>query len=286
MDLHALARTLESKIETSSGTVDGLGWLQRRTPTEFEATIYTPIACLILRGEKVATIGDQRHVVPAGRFIIVSHDLPVLSRITAAPYLALVAKLDLNELRGLHDEIGDQASTDEPAHAYAVSTVDEAVFSVLNRYVDLIDDAESHGVLVPLLRRELHFRLLQTPSGSMLRSLLRRDSHASSISRAIRTLREQFREALEVPALARSVGMSTSSFHRHFKDVTHTTPLQFQKDLRLTEARRLLVTGGHTVSGAAFAVGYESPTQFSREYSRKFGAAPRDDRVGEAAIVS
>jgi transcriptional regulator GlxA family with amidase domain len=111
----------------------------------------------------------------------------------------------------------------------------------------------------------------------MLRSLIRHDSHASAIARAITALRRGFRSPIEIPALARSVGMSPSSFHKHFKSITAASPLQFQKDLRLLEARRLLRTGEASVSAAAFEVGYESSTQFSREYARKFGASPKRD---------
>lgn len=146
---------------------------------------------------------------------------------------------------------------------------------MLRRYLALAHDPAEARVLVPLIRRELHFRLLRSPAGAMLRRLLRSDSHASNIGNAIELLRLRYRERLEMDELARQVGMSTSAFYKHFKSVTATTPLQFQKNLRLTEARRLLVGGEHSVSTAAHAVGYESPSQFSREYSRRFGAPPR-----------
>ena len=157
---------------------------------------------------------------------------------------------------------------------------------LMGRYVGLLDDPEGQPVLVPLLRRELHFQMLRERHGAMLRSLIRRNSHANHIARAIRELRDSFRDPLDVSSLARFVGISPSSFHRHFKQVTATTPLQFQKDLRLAEARRLLAAGEHSVSSAAFEVGYESPTQFSREYSRKFGGSPSLQRgsAGEAAF--
>jgi AraC-like DNA-binding protein len=131
--------------------------------------------------------------------------------------------------------------------------------------------------MMPLIRKELHFRLLLAPHGAMLRQLVSHDSHASCIARAIERIRESFRAPLAVPELAQAAGMSPSSFHKHFKTITETTPLQYQKDLRLLEARRLLQEGHHSVSETAFEVGYESPTQFSREYARKFGASPRND---------
>ena len=256
----------------------GLGFYRRTAPTSFESAVYDPIVCLILQGRKETTIGDRQFSVRAGQCIIVSHDLPVMSRIVeaspTAPYLAMIARLDISELRNLHDEV-PAPLPDEPS-AYAVSDVDDRILDVMVRYAALVDEPTGVGVLAPLVRRELHFRLLTASNGAMLRTLLRRDSHASHISRAIERLRADFREAIEVPELARSVGMSPSSFHRHFKLVTATTPLQYQKDLRLTEARRLLMTGDHSVSTAAFEVGYESTTQFSREYSRKYGVPPSE----------
>jgi AraC-like DNA-binding protein len=115
------------------------------------------------------------------------------------------------------------------------------------------------------------------PFGGMLRDLVRHDSQGSAITRAIAQIRRDFRSPIAIPALARSVGMSASSFHKHFKAVTASSPLQYQKDLRLLEARRLLRTGATSVSTAAYDVGYESPTQFSREYARKFGVPPKRD---------
>ena len=132
-------------------------------------------------------------------------------------------------------------------------------------------------VLGPSILREIHYRLLMSPLGGMLRSLLSVDSHASRVARAIQQIKASFHEPITVPALARTAGMSESSFHVHFKLVTGTSPLQYLKDLRLIEARALLSGGRHNVATAGFAVGYESPTHFSRDYVRKFGVPPSRD---------
>jgi len=132
-------------------------------------------------------------------------------------------------------------------------------------------------VLGPSILREIHYRLLLSPIGKMMRNLLVADSQASRVAKAIEKVRAEFRSRLSVPDQAKTAGMSASSFHEHFKSVTGTTPLQYQKDLRLIEARALLVDRNHTVSAAAYAVGYESPTHFSRDYSRKFGLPPSRD---------
>ena len=138
--------------------------------------------------------------------------------------------------------------------------------------------------MAPLIRREIHFRLLRASHGAMLRQLLRHESAASRIAKAINRIRQEFKTQISVSDLAHIAGMSASTFHEHFKNLTATSPLQYQKNLRLIEARRLLMDGTQSISSVAFDVGYESPTQFSREYSRKFGASPRKD-IAEVQLI-
>lgn len=147
----------------------------------------------------------------------------------------------------------------------------------MHRYLALADSPTDAKVLGPLTSKEIHYRLLMAPFGGMLRSLIRHDSNASTIARAIGHIRTNILEPIAIPDLARQCGMSVSSFHNHFKMITSTTPLQYQKELRLLEARRLLKAGGASVTTTAYGVGYESPSQFSREYTRKFGASPSQD---------
>lgn len=297
MDLRSLAKKIERHFAISSpanggasgdaphvlSPVEGLSLIRHTRPTGFEATLYQPLVCLIVQGAKSTTAGDQTVTLSEGRCVVVSHDLPVVSRIYRAsrstPYLALVIRLDLGVLRSLYAEVGDDGMSVERAESLKLARLDERAMSVIARYLDLVDDPMAARVVGPLVQKELHYRLLVSESGAMLRSLLRRDSHASRISNALDSLRESFRAPLDIGELGRSVGMSASSFHKHFKFVTRTTPLQYQKDLRLAEARRLLRAGEHSVSTTAFDVGYESPSQFSREYARKFGAPPQSDRT-------
>jgi len=258
-----------------------MGVAVRTEPGGIDARIYEPLACLILQGTKETTFGDRTVTVRKGDVVLVSHALPVIARVTKAsrkvPYLALVVPIDIAELRSVRDQLGDEASETRDADAYAASPASAAMLSTFERYLSLADDPVEARVLEPLVRRELHLRFLTADNGTMLRDLLERNSYARNISRALETLGSEFRTRLEVAELAQSVGMSASSFHRHFRTVTSTTPLQYQKDLRLTEARKLLIGGDHSVSSVAFEVGYESPSQFSREYSRKFGAPPTSD---------
>jgi AraC-like DNA-binding protein/uncharacterized cupin superfamily protein len=271
-----------------SQELPGLSVLRREAESDIEAVIYEPVICLILQGSKVTSIGDQVVELKPGDALLVSHDLPVTSRITKAsvrePYLAVILSLDLGLVRSLYDQVGDASVPDAPARSLSAGRAEPAWLAPLVRYFELMDNPLDAKVLGPSIRREIHYRLLLSPIGKMLRNLLVADSHASRVGKAIQRLRAEFRSPLSVQDLAQTAGMSASSFHEHFRSVTGTTPLQYQKDLRLIEARALLLEGNRTVSEAAYAVGYESPTHFSRDYSRKFGLPPsRDAGVATAA---
>lgn len=258
------------------------------TPTKPD--MYEPVMCLILQGRKITSVGDLTVRVGPGESLLVSHDIPVVSRITRAtptePYLAIIVTLDIALLRGLYEEVADTLPAFEAQGATAAvmqaHRADAPLIDTLLRMLATVHSPLDRKVLLPLLQKELHYRLLLAPHGEMLRRLLRHDSYASHVSRAVALIRSKYREAVAVDELARAVGMSTSSLHKHFKRITSTTPLQFQKELRLLEARRLLTAGRPTVSTVAYEVGYESPNQFSREYARMFGVTPGSERAPHA----
>jgi AraC-like DNA-binding protein len=243
-----------------------------------EALIYEPALCLILQGSKIASIGEQVANLGRGDALVISHDLPVVSKITKAsttePYLAVVLFLDLQVLHSLYDQVVEVRVPVANTRSLAVGSAEAAWLAPLVRYIELAGSGLDAQVLGPAILREIHYRLLLSPVGAMLRNLLVADSRASRVARAIRQLRSEYRAPLKVPDLAKAAGMSESSFHEHFKAVTGTTPLQYQKDLRLIEAHALLTALTHAVSEAAYAVGYESPNHFSRDYSKKFGVPP------------
>lgn len=252
---------------------------QRDAISAFEAVVYNPVICLILQGKKELHLGDRLVAVAEGDALLVSHDLPMTSKITEAspdaPYRALIISLDLSILRSLYEQVGEAVSEEHHATSLSASGTDPVWVEPMVRYLELMDTPLEAQVLGPMILKEIHFRLLMSPIGGMLRNLLSVDSHASRISRSIQRIRASFREPLVVGDLAQVAGMSQSSFHEHFKSVTGTTPLQYQKDLRMIEARALLSRGVSSVSVAGFEVGYESPTHFSRDYSRKFGCSPK-----------
>lgn len=256
--------------------IDGLQILARSTPGALEASLYEPVLCLILRGAKQVAIAEQSLSFGPGECLLVSHDLPVTSRIIRAPYLAVVFQVDVATVRALQHQVAADVD-DESAQSAEVHRAEPELLDAIGRYLALADVPSDAAVLGPLVAKEIHYRLLTAPYGAMLRNLVRRDSHASAIARAIDHIRRGIRTPIVVPDLARKVGMSASSFHKHFKKITSTTPLQYQKELRLLEARRLLTTRGTSVTAAAYGVGYESASQFSREYARKFGVPPSQD---------
>jgi AraC-like DNA-binding protein len=262
--------------------MSGLLLLRQGIPSSFEASLYEPVLCLILRGSKQVSIGEQIFSFGPGECLLVTNDLPVRSRITRAPYLAMVLNVDVATVRKLQDEVAVSVLDGERARPAVTHAVDAGLLDALRRYLALADSPADAKVLGPLIFKELHYRLLVAPFGGMLRSLIRHDSNASAVARAIGHIRGDLRAQIAVPDLARRVGMSPSSFHKHFRAITSTTPLQYQKELRLLEARRLLRTGGASVTAAAFDVGYESSSQFSREYARKFGVPPSQDLADAA----
>lgn len=254
-----------------------LGILRQPRPTSLEAAIYDPVVILILQGKKETVLGGDSFPMSVGECLLVSHDLPVSARIVKAPYLALIFDVELDTLRELYESMTGTLPAAQPSRSLAVHRADPKLVDALHRYLELAESETEAAVLGPLVSREIHYRLATAPFGGMLRDLLRHDSQPSAVARAIAQLRRDFRAPIEIPELARNVGMSASSFHKHFKAITASSPLQYRKSLQLLEARRLLRAGSLSVTEAAFDVGYESVAQFSRDYSRKFGASPKHD---------
>lgn len=284
-----VSRYVERRCETGeycSTDVDGLIVMQNRAPTDLTGTLYQPVLCLILQGAKEIRLGSRVITCGPGASVIVSHTLPIQSRITAAtpaePYVAMILDLDIRTLRTVIDELENPPRPDNESLSIAVDQADVALVDAMRRLFELNHDRQALQVLTPLITREIHYRLLTAAHGGMLRQLLARNSYASRISTAIGRIRDDFSEPLSISELAAVANMSPSSFHEHFKAVTGTSPIQYQKDLRMLEARRLLTGDQRSVTETAFAVGYQSPAQFSRDYSRKFGNSPQEDkpRVG------
>ncbi len=270
--------------------IPGLVLMRVFGPTGLTKALYRPVLCLVLQGAKEVTAGAEVHRFAAGRALVVGADIPVSSRVVeasrAAPYLALALALDLGVMRDVMAELAaappPPPSGREPA--ILVDDTDAAVADCASRLVRLLDRLAAVPVLRAPIVTEMHYWLLAGRHGAAMRRLALPDGPAARVARAVAILRAGFAQHLPVERLAAAAGMSPSSFHQHFKAVTTLSPLQFQKHLRLLEARRLMLNEGHGATRAAFAVGYESASHFTRDYARMFGTAPsRDAGEGRAA---
>jgi AraC-like DNA-binding protein len=247
-------------------------------PSEPTVSLYRPMVCLVLQGAKEATIGGRTLRYDESCYFVTSLDLPASTRIVEAsperPYICLAYALDPECLADLLPDAPRETALQAPA--FAVNPVTDDLLDAWHRLVKLLDAPADIAVMAPLCEREIHYRLLKGPQGAALRQIVHTGSHLNQIRRAIDWIKDHFHEPIRVDALADLAGMSPATFHRHFKAATAMSPLQYQKNLRLQEARRLIVTS-HDAASTAFAVGYESPSQFSREYARLFGLPPARD---------
>ncbi len=270
--------------------IPGLVLMRVFGPTGLTKALYRPVLCLVLQGAKEVTAGAEVHRFAAGRALVVGADIPVSSRVVeasrAAPYLPLALALDLGVMRDVMAELA--AAPPPPSSgrdpAILVDDTDAAVADCASRLVRLLDRPAAVPVLRAPIVTEMHYWLLAGRHGAAMRRLALPDGPAARVARAVALLRAGFAGHLPVERLAAAAGMSPSSFHQHFKAVTTLSPLQFQKHLRLLEARRLMLNEGHGATRAASAVGYESASHFTRDYARMFGTAPsRDAGEGRAA---
>lgn len=248
-------------------------------PTAPMPAVYDASFCLITQGSKLVSLGEEDVLYDASRHLLVSVDLPLIGHVVEAsaemPYLCCKIDLDHAVLADLMATQGQVPRPDIPVLA-AYPNAHELVDAVC-RLVKLLDQPSAVPVLGPLIEREILYRLITGPHGPMLRHIASAESRLNKVSRAIARIRGSYHEQLRIGDIAAAAGMSPSSLHDHFKAVTRMTPLEYQKQLRLQEARRLMLSKGVSAGSAGFAVGYESPSQFSREYARLFGAPPRRD---------
>jgi AraC-like DNA-binding protein len=262
--------------------VPGLRLFRSDTLDGTISSIYEPCVAVILQGRKQIVLGQKTLIHDSRRYLVSSLDLPTAMTIQEAsparPYLAFALRLDLREIASLVLDGSlprPPATAEERAISTAVVTL--PLLDAFRRLLDLAERPADAPVLAPLVRREIMYRLLTGEAGARLRRIATADGQGHQIARAIERLKTRYTETLRVEQLARNARMSGSTFHHHFKALTSMSPLQYQKSLRLIEARRLMLTEKVDVSTAAYRVGYESPSQFSREYSRQFGAPPTRD---------
>jgi AraC-like DNA-binding protein len=272
--------------------IPGLGLIRGGRETPLQHAFYEPALIVVVQGSKELLLGDARFRYTAGHYLALSVGLPVLASITEAtddrPYLALAITLDLRLINDLMDEIGRvQDSTPAPPRlGLFVGTLDAHQADAIGRLAALLATPDAMRVLYRSIVREIFYWTLTGRDGGDIRRLAAANGRTQSIAEAIKVMRAEFAEGVSIERLAAIAHMSPSSFHHHFKAVTSMSPLQYQKQLRLLEARRLMLAGGIDATRAAYEVGYESASHFSREYVRMFGAPPRRDVVAVRSAAS
>ena len=260
--------------------VPGMALIRQAQPTERIPVLHQPAVCIIAQGAKVVMLGDETYRYDAASHLVVSVDVPLTGQVTEAsperPYLCL--RIDL-EAALLMDLMATRppAPGGEGSRGVHLSRTAPELADAAARMVQLLDTPEHASTLAPLIRREIHYWLLTGDQAGVVRQIGAPDSRLSHVTRAIAWIRDNYDRPFSSEALAREAGMSPSALHQHFKVVTAMSPLQYQKQIRLQEARRLMLSEACDARGAGFQVGYDSPSQFSREYVRLFGAPPARD---------
>jgi AraC-like DNA-binding protein len=262
--------------------VDGL-LMSKVDSSEPEYSLTSPLLVVMAQGGKRLLLGDQVFEYRAGQCLVATTDLPITGHFVDAgprvPALGMGLVLRPAAIAPLLLEIPAERWSRAVAaeRAMATTQADGDLLDAVARLLRLVDRPVDAPVLAPLIEREILWRLLAGPHGGIIRQIGLADSVLSHVNRAIQWIRDNYAEPMRIDDLARLTGMSTSTFHRHFRAVTNMSPLQFQKRIRLQEARSLLVARAGDVTGVGHLVGYDSPSQFNREYRRLFGAPPGQD---------
>jgi AraC-like DNA-binding protein len=246
------------------------------------AGVSSPMLAIVLQGKKVALLGEETYRYGAAQYLVLSVDLPLTGLITEAtpaqPYLGFTLDVDQTQICDIITQTSTTTRKKEASvRGFCVSTVDTSLLDCSLRLTRLLDTPQDIPMLAPMIIREIYYRLLMGEQGEAVRQIATSGSSMQRVAKAIKLIKTDFARSIRVEDLAGQVNMSSSSFYQHFKIVTSMSPLQYQKQLRLLEARRLMLTENTTAAKAGDLVGYESPSQFSREYARMFGAPPIQD---------
>jgi AraC-like DNA-binding protein len=276
-----IARLTENG-ELYTTDVPGLSLFRRDEPTGPISGMYEPSMCMVVQGAKRVILGEDAYVYDAHHYLITSVHLPTIVQIIEArpekPYLGLRLKLDLREISQLMvDSNLPQPRPQQSSRGMATGEMTLPLVRAFQRLIDLLAEKQDIPILAPNIQREIIYRLLVSDQGERLRQIASAGSQSQQIAKAIEWLKGNYTEPLSIDDLAAQANMSNSTFHHHFRSMTALSPLQFQKLLRLHEARRLMLSECMDAANAVFQVGYESPSQFSREYNRQFGAPPLRD---------
>ena len=279
-------KTAIARFATTDGihatAIPGLSLIRISKPSEPTHGVIEPILCIVAQGKKRTITGDRSLSYDAANFLVVSADTPIIGQVIEAspeaPYLCFKLDLDPAAITELLIDIGGlNGAAGEADASLSVSPLTPELVDVATRLVRLLASPDDIRLLAPMVRRELFYRVLQTDQATKLQQIALAESRLQQVNRAIGWIKSNYRESFAIEQLAIEARMSLSSLHVHFKAVTAMSPLQYQKQLRLQEARRLMLAEAIDAATAGHRVGYDSPSQFSREYARTFGAPPLRD---------
>ncbi|KQL41960.1 AraC family transcriptional regulator [Bacillus sp. FJAT-25509] len=271
-----------SREGVNETSINSLFFIRESNITDPKYRIYKPSLCIVVSGVKELLLGNESFKYGPGNFLVASVDLPVTGQVIEAtpttPYLALKIEFNPNQILEILTDTEIPTNSKENAkRAIFVNELEGSILDAVIRLARLIDSPEDIPILAPIFTKEILYRVLRGHNGSILQQIAIEGSTTNRIREVIEQIKANFYKSLRIEELAEIANMSVSSLHRHFKDVTAMSPLQFQKHLRLQEARLLLLSESSDAAEVAFRVGYESPSQFSREYSRLFGLPPKED---------
>ncbi len=278
-----ISKLLDNKAMNNFNYSDaGVYLLRHDSPSNSQASLYNPLICVVLQGEKIVETPLYSINIQSGQSLLVTHPTPITSKIITAspeePYIALVFQLNLEILSNLGISIKKTThQMDDNNFALSLANKDDALIDALKRYIFQLENPDEHQLLNDITMQEIHARLLLGGHFAALNAVLSHNSISNRIFQVTNFIQENLSKPLVINDITNVIGMSNSAFFEHFKKITGTTPLQYQKDLRLLHAQKKLRTGRQKISAIAYELGYNSQAQFSREYLRKFGISPRDE---------
>jgi len=273
---------LTGQGELQSTAVPGLSLFRKTETSEPLTGMYEPSVCLIAQGAKKVTLGSDTYIYDSKHYLLSGLHLPVIAQVIEAspeaPYLGLRLSFNYNDITKLMTESRlPSPKTDKTEQGMSTGLLTAPLVNAFQRLIELLDTEEDIPVLAPVIQREIFYRLLIGEQGGKLRQLAMMGTKSQQVAETVAWLKSNFRKNIRIEDLADMADMGTSTYHNHFRNMTALSPLQYQKRLRLQEARRLMLAEHIDAATAAFQVGYESPSQFSREYSRLYGSSPIRD---------
>jgi AraC-like DNA-binding protein len=283
--IRELAKLIEKNSDEDgihSTAIPSLHFIRSSQPSKPIHSVHEPALCIVAQGTKVVALAQESFQYGRCDYLVVSVDLPITGQVVQAtedsPYLCLRLDFDPGHVFDMISETDKILNKKSNSHrGLYVSKTNSSLLDAVVRLVRLLETPQDIPVLAPLMIREILYRILQGEQGDAVKQIALIGSHAQRIAKVIHVIKSDFAKPLRIEDLAKIANMSSSTFHHHFKEVTGLSPLQYQKQLRLQEARRLLLSGSSEAAEVGFLVGYESPSQFSREYSRMFGLPPISD---------